>query len=238
MKSKLSIILASLLLAFLTIRAVDPPARSAGGASDFLKTNGDASSITNVPVANAKSGSVLPGANGGGLVLLEQHAASTSASLDFTTCISSTYDEYQIDFLNLIPATNGALLWMRVSTDGGSTYVSTGSYSEDLWIWRAGGSTLQGGTGETKIVISVNTGQSNNSNWGITGRMLLFNPGSTSLFKQVQARLHHIDSSSLRVTVDSIGAYEATTAVNAFQFLFSTGNITSGTIRCYGVAKS
>jgi hypothetical protein len=33
------------------------------------------------------------------------------------------------------------------------------------------------------------------------------------------------------------GRYEVTTAVNAMRVLFSTGNITSGTVRIYGIAK-
>ncbi len=59
---------------------------------------------------------------------LEEHAASASASLVFTTCITSAYDTYVIELRNILPATDGASLLMRVSTDGGSTYDSSGIY--------------------------------------------------------------------------------------------------------------
>jgi hypothetical protein len=35
----------------------------------------------------------------------------------------------------------------------------------------------------------------------------------------------------------STGAYKVTTAVNALQFTFDSGNIASGIIRIYGIAK-
>ena len=37
---------------------------------------------------------------------------------------------------------------------------------------------------------------------------------------------------------DSYTVYNNASAVNAVRFLFSSGNITSGTIRVYGIAKS
>jgi hypothetical protein len=48
-------------------------------------------------------------AGGGTLVLLSTQTASASASISFTTGIDSTYDEYIFKFINIHPATDGAI---------------------------------------------------------------------------------------------------------------------------------
>src|SRR5665647_2787882 len=62
------------------------------------------------------------------LVLLEQHTASNTASLDFTACITSAYDEYLIEFVNVVPATSNnmanLLCGVGGSYDTGSNYSS------------------------------------------------------------------------------------------------------------------
>ena len=68
--------------------------------------------------------SVPAGSGGGGLVLLEQHTASASASLNFTTAITSAYDDYVFKLVGLVPATNNQDIEVRFSTDGGSTWIT------------------------------------------------------------------------------------------------------------------
>src|SRR6185503_12648476 len=67
-------------------------------------------------------------AGSSGLVLLEQHTASSSATLDFTS-ISGTYDEYEIHFVNIVPATNNVSFQMRMGTGAGPTYDSGNNYN-------------------------------------------------------------------------------------------------------------
>lgn len=171
-----------------------------------------------------------------GLVLLEEHTASSSASLNFTTAISSTYDEYVIEFVNIIPATNAVNFWMRMSTDGGSTYDSGTNYSYIVAYFNRFGGALAGvDSGGTKILLA-GSAIDNTSTAGVTGKISLFSPGSTSLRKNIVGQLGIITSGVVEVEQCS-GWYQSTTAVNAFQFLFSSGNISSGTIRVYGLAK-
>jgi len=172
----------------------------------------------------------------GGLVLLESHTASASSSLDFTTCITTAHDDYLIEIIQLIPATDNVELNFRVSTDGGSTYVSTGSYSHMNFGYSAGGTGVISGTAQTSIKLIGGVNWDNNSNWGVDGNITLRNPGG-SIYKQVLGSLRGFVNGDIRSAVIVSGAYEAATAVNAFRFLFSSGNIASGTIRCYGLAK-
>jgi hypothetical protein len=58
---------------------------------------------------------------GGNMVLLSTQTASASASISFTTGITSTYKEYMFIFNNIHPATDNAHFQFK-STDGGSTY--------------------------------------------------------------------------------------------------------------------
>jgi hypothetical protein len=172
----------------------------------------------------------------GGLVLLEQHAASTSATLDFTTAITSTYDEYVIEIVNLICATNSVGLLVRMSTDGGSTYDSGANYSYTLFSNTSSGTGTTGANGQTAINLIGWGNVSNASNRSINGSVRLYAPGG-ALYKQVGGHIFYWDSGNLRVSGMTSGLYEVTTAVNAFRILASSGNLTSGTIRCYGVAK-
>lgn len=178
---------------------------------------------------------IAGGGSGGALVLLEQHTASASASLNFTTCITSTYDDYVIELVNVLPATDAADLMLRMSTDGGSSYDSGANYSYIRVRVSVAATATAGGTGQTSLLLY--TGTKNTSTWGIAGSIHLFSPLSTALFKQILWKATSIDSTS-RAFRDGSGAYEITTAVNAFQFLFSSGNIASGTIRVYGIAKT
>ncbi len=188
-----------------------------------------------VALATDVSG-VLPGLNGGGWVLLEQHSASASASLNFTTCISSAYDSYYIDIQDLIPSGNNQLLW-RAGTGGGPTYDSGANYSYDQFVWRAGGSGGAGGTGKTEVSITFNGSTPSASSTLVwSGRMTLASPQSSSAFKNVEGRFIYTDT-GFRVANEFRGTYEQTTVMTAFQFLMSAGTITSGTIRCYGLAK-
>lgn len=208
-------------------------------AATLANSGVSAASYTNASVtfdakgrATAASSGVAPA-----LVLLEQHTASSSASLDFSTAITATYDEYQIELLNIIPATDATILRMRMSTNAGSSYDSAGNYSWQLARTNRFGQTNTGAdSAATQIECSNST--DNASTAGISGTLRLFSPASTSLHKAVQGTAMQLNSDGTSVeNLQVAGFYRSTTAVNAFQFLMSSGNIASGIIRVYGIAK-
>ncbi len=192
-----------------------------------------------IPGAPVSSVGGLTGAVPGGLILAEQHTASTSASLNFTTCITSAYDEYEIEVVNVIPATNAVAIGINMSTNGGSSYDSGANYNLAAFRWSSAGSTTAGNATQGGLDLTGGGLEQNTSTYGLSSTVHLFNPGSTSVFKQIVASSHGFDNngSSLIYGVQLAGTYRNTSAVNAFQIIASAGNLTSGTVRCYGIAK-
>lgn len=174
------------------------------------------------------------------MVLLEQHTASSSASLAFTTGITSTYDEYMIEVVNLKPATDAQAAFMQFSTDGGATYATTSyRYLHNYTTITSGGSASPGAGGsisDTGIVDIGNLPNSGTGN-GLTGSIRLFNPLSGAQETSIIADFLWLHSDTNRYSIHWAGVYTPTTAVNAFRFLFGSGNIASGTVRLYGLAK-
>jgi hypothetical protein len=224
------------------------------GLSDPMTTRGDvivrnASNVTaRLPIGS--SGKVLSSDGtdvswqtptappAGGLVLLEQHAAAASATLDFTAFISSAYDEYMIDLLGIIPASSSTALWLRMGTGGGPTYDTGANYGWSAYITRAGAATFSGAeSGATKIQVGFTTDFPTTATKGLSGSLRLVDPQSTARHKQMFGQVTNFDGSSFNVLSMCNGIYISTTAVTAIRFLFSSGNIASGTIRIYGVAK-
>ena len=209
---------------------------SLGTTTTLLHGNaGGAPSFAAVSLSADVTGT-LAGTKGGGLVLLEQHTASNSASLDFTTAITSTYDEYLFELVSLVPVSNSDLK-MLVSTDGGGTWDTSNVYRwQNLSAWSAGTGQNSGGTATSWLLRGSNTTLISGASYN--GTLRLFNPLSASLNKLMKGSLPIDDNTLGLVIFEWLGTWRTATAVNALQFLMASGNITSGTVRCYGLSKS
>jgi hypothetical protein len=203
--------------------------------------------ILNIPTAETDDSLVLApdgaggvefraetgGVGGGGLVLLEQHTASASASLDFTAFISGTYDEYLFELLDVLPATNAQQLYMRASVAG--VFDSGSNYATGGWTYVSGGSTTYGST-TTQITTSNAADADNNAGRGYCGTVRLYSPASSLAMKKILYEVGWI-TGGVPKHATATATYNSTSAVDGFRFLFSSGNIASGTIRVYGIAK-
>lgn len=206
-------------------------------------TYGDATHVAQITVdqqgriTNAAEVAISGGGGGGGLAMLEQHTAANSASLDFTTAISATYDEYMIEFVDVVPANNNVNPIMRMSTNGGSTYDAGANYNYNVsGLNRFGLGQTGVDSGGTSILLAKSA-VDNTTLLGVNGSIRLFAPLSATRYKAVEGQLIAWVTGGLIENQLLGGSYRIATAVNAFQFLMTAGNIASGTIRVYGVAK-
>jgi hypothetical protein len=209
-------------------------------AGDVIKLRGEAAGVVRVVGVDLSS----PAVQGSSLVLLSTQVASNSATLQFTTNITSLFDEYVFKYIAIVPATNSAGFLMNMSINGGSSYDSGGtsySYANNV----AGANATNYGTSSTgaaNIVLNgVTNGLSNSSSGaGYNGESSLYVPSSTTNIKHVKTTAGYNGNLAL-ATVDAMAAGISTglttSAVNAVSFQMSSGNITSGLIRMYGVRK-
>jgi len=175
-----------------------------------------------------------------GMILLEEHTASNSASLQFTNWQSSDYDEYEIHIIQILPVTNGAKLLMRVSTNGGSSYDSGSNYAWSTFGYSSAGSGSAGSQSDTSIgLLTGNSGIY--STHASSGRFTFYNPAGGADWPGIHGIDQHLtsgDQTSFPAEGGITSAvYKSTTAVNAFELLMSSGNISSGIVRVYGLAK-
>jgi hypothetical protein len=169
---------------------------------------------------------------------LEEHTASNSAALSFTSWYSSSYDDYLIQFVSVQPGTNDQALLLNFSTNGGSSYDTSAIYDfGEFYVYNSGGNTGSAG-GSSQTAYTVGGGVGSTGSYGFNDSLHLANPGSASIYKMLYGQSVHYDADvpgSLMQT--SYGVYRNTAAVNAFQATFSSGNIAAGTIRVYGYSK-
>lgn len=195
-----------------------------GTAGQVLTSNGP----TALPTYKNAVGS-------GNLVLIQSQVVSSSTpAITFTTGISGTYDVYFFSFYGLTVDTAFQEIIMQLSTDGGSSYSSTGYDSEGYFANVAGLGNVAGGDG-TGIVI--NNAPDPSSGFSAAGFGYLYNFGNASLNKQA------IFNSNTYQSGDQfqfgVGSNWATaTVVNALQVILGTsGNFLTGNFKLYGIVN-
>ena len=177
----------------------------------------------------------------GSLVLISEQTASSSASIEFTSGIDSTYPIYKFEFINMHPATDNADFTFNMSTDGGSNYnvtktttVFTAQHSEagsDAGVFYVTADDLAQST-NSQIILGL---IGNDADQSASGSLTLFNPSSTTFVKHFIATGNSYYSGNYSLN-DYVAGYGNTiSAVNAIQFSMSSGNIDSGTIKLYGI---
>jgi hypothetical protein len=195
----------------------------------------------NNSISNVTSFPQVPAGNP---VLLSTATASASSSIEFTSGIDSTYDVYQFEFNNIYRGAGGAYFRVNFSTDGGSNYNVTKTTTAFI-AYHDEGNTATSLNYETGADLAQSTGyqsltydQSTDADSGASGSLTLFNPSSTTYVKHFISRSNSASggigfyySTDLHVA----GYCNTTSAVNAVRFIMNTGNISSGTIKMYGI---
>jgi hypothetical protein len=186
---------------------------------------------------------VLANAPADGITLISSQTASNSASISFTSGLTSTYKAYKFVFVNTRPVTNNIALQFNFSTDGGSNYnVTKTSSTFGAYQNETGSSTslsysinddLAQSTGFQNIDVHAPTADDRN----LSGSLILFNPSSTTYVKHFITNTNHGHRGASYFSINSFvaGYGNTTSAINAVQFKMSSGNISVGTIYLYGI---
>ena len=200
----------------------------------FAKNN-SLSAVTALPTA----------VSGGGLNLISTQTASSSATIDFTSGIDSTYKEYIFKFIDIHPATDKANFQFQVDTGTNTNYNQTitstffVAYNQEdsgtTGLAYDGNHDQAQGTAFQDIAKEIN---GDNDGCG-SGTLHLFNPSSTTFVKHFicRSQVYVAPSSGTDFSQDmnTAGYINTTTALTRVRFKFSSGNIDSVTIKLYEV---
>ena len=182
----------------------------------------------------------------GGLNLIATNTITSGvSSSSFTSNIDSTYDTYLFKYINIHAGTNDAKFQFNLSSDSGSSYNVTKTTtafrgyhdeadSQTNLSYQTGQDLAQSTAYQT---LTDEMGTSNNDE-SLVGEIYLFNPSSTTFVKHFISitQFYQYQPASRFFYIAGYG--NTTSAIDAVDFKFSSGNIDSGVIKMYGFSKS
>lgn len=174
--------------------------------------------LNNRPVLSTTGAS---GANGRWIELSPPTDYTSQASVSFTSLLTSTYDVYEVEFSNVIPITTGQNIWLRMSSNNGSSY-------------NAGSTDYIDEAAATAAQIVVSGFALANTSAGLHGRVRIFRPSSTQFCCVQIDTVAFTGGGVYRRTFSAMR--NAAAVVDAVQFLAASGNIT-GRFALYARAK-
>ena len=185
----------------------------------------------------------------GAMTLIKTLTASSSANLSFvhgssSVVLDNTYPIYLFKIINCHPATDEVDFSFQGSVNSGSGYGVTMT-STGFTAYHNEGGTAQGVGYEGQLDQEQGTGfhqlsydTSNDSDHVINGELFLFDPSNTTFVKHFLARTSNNHYNNYELDTFSGGYFNTTSAINAIQFKFGSGNIDAGTIKLYGIKDS
>ena len=183
----------------------------------------------------------------GAMTLIKTLTASSSSTLSFVdgssdVVLDNTYPLYLFKFINIHPATNQVAFTFNGSIDSGSNYnvTKTTTYfvarhteaDDTTELTYETGFDLAQGTGFQSLVRQ--TGNGNDE--CCAGYLHLYDPSSTTFIKHYMARFNDYEHNDQSTDNYTGGYFNTTSAIDAIQFKFGSGNIDSGTIKLYGIS--
>ena len=160
--------------------------------------------------------------------------SSAVSSIDLTG-MDSTYQNYMVEIDNVVNASDNVQFQLRF-IQGGSTITDSNYWSQ---VCRQGISEGIINTEESANASAANIahGVANDNNPQLNGRMFIYNAPTTDASTSFCAdiSLRHRDNHDHQKH-DSHGELRNTTASTGITFRMSSGNITAGTFRLYGIS--
>ena len=173
-----------------------------------------------------------PGANN--YKLISEADADDDAAVD--VLIPAGYKELELRLTGVRHASDQKTLWMRTSSNGGSSFDSTGTHYAYNVIY-ANGNPVAGNTSAaaqillTKIA-NTNVGNGAYENWDGVIKLVNIADGYPTIWYNGNYDNDYLTSGIL---VYGHGVRRTSTDVDAVRFLFEAGNITAGNFRLYAL---
>ena len=174
----------------------------------------------------------------GNLLLLSTQTASSSASIEFTSGIDSTYDVYIFKFIDINAAASDPHFSFQVNASGqtgfNETITSTvfrayhNEADSTATLSYSTGQDQQQGTAYQCIARNVSSGADECA----AGELHLFNPSSTVYVKHFDARTS--GNAAYEMDTFAAGYINTTSAITEISFKVDSGNF-DGTIKMYGL---
>ncbi|MCC6775631.1 MAG: hypothetical protein IT537_03185 [Hyphomicrobiales bacterium] len=208
-----------------------------GTASRWRTANSVSSIAGTGTVTSVTCGTVVIVTNGtcnNGRVLLR---TITGGGTDYndTTNITATYAHYQIELESILPATN--TVGLKLEVHSGGSYQTT-TYLNATLTQNSSGAFVNAATDSVNITRSNSNPDVSNtaSNGGVNGILDIYTPTGTTGMKFWRGQMSYYSTITSGFTTSTVGgAWNNTAALDGFRILFTSGNITSGTVRIYGV---
>jgi hypothetical protein len=178
----------------------------------------------------------------GALTLISTQTASSSATLDFTSGIDSTYKEYIFKFYNIHPSADSNQFLINFSADSGSNFnipkttTVFRAYHNEAGNDTAFGYVTSNDLAQDNSDQKLGTSLGADNDQGVSGYIHLFNPSSTTFVKHFIANLNVISSDDESMVFYVAGYCNSTSAINTARFKMTSGNIDSGVIKLYGIS--
>ena len=200
----------------------------------------------NNSLSSVTSASSLPT---GAMTLIKSQTASSSSTISFVdgtsdVVLDSTYPIYLFKFINMHPATDNVDFLVNFSADGGSNYNVTKTTTFFAAYQNESGSATSltyadaNDLSQSTDFQMLNDGVGNGNDESCVGTMHLFSPSSTTFVKHFMATSHRYYYTDYAIVDYMAGYCNTTSAINAVQFKFQSGNMDSGTIKLYGIKDS
>ena len=190
------------------------------------------------------TGLVKAGSSAGVWNLILTQTASSSDTIDFTSDIDSTYDEYVFKFINIHPETDAKSFSFQANAAGGSgfneTITSTAfraahaeNDSEAVIDYLTATDQAQG-TAFQNLMENDALGSDNDQ--CLSGWLKLYGPSDTTFVKQWMSCTNMSQQADSNSNFYGAGYFNTTTAIDEIQFKMNSGKIDAGTISLYGIS--
>ena len=188
------------------------------------------------------AGAIDSGVPTGAMTLISTSTASSSATIDFTSGIDSTYKEYIFQFIDIHQATDGADFQFQVDTGTNTSYNQTITSAGFVCEHDEGDTATTLATHSGSAVLHQETGfqdlgrsLGNDNDQCLVGQLHLFDPSNSSHVTHFMAVINEAGSTNQSVQRHVSGYVNTTTAITRIRFKADSGNIDSGTIKMYGI---